>query len=112
MTEIDLRKMNRYQLLEMLIVQTEREEKLKAHYEVIKKQLYDKEIKTSSLGSIAEASLQLKGVFDAAQNAADMYIEAAKKRAEEIEADAKKNAEEIITRAKEEARRIKDEADI
>ena len=42
------------------------------------KQLHQQNLEISSLGSIAEASLQLKGVFQTAQDAADMYIAAAK----------------------------------
>ena len=109
MTEKDLKKLNRYQLLEMLIVQTDRADKLQAKLDIAEKQLEKQELQISSLGSIAEASLQLKGVFQAAQDAADMYIEAAKKRAEEIEDDAHKKAAEILVQAQEQARRIKGE---
>ncbi|MBR5023276.1 MAG: DNA repair protein [Oscillospiraceae bacterium] len=96
MTEKDLRKLNRYQLLELLIMQTERADKLQTKLETTEAQLREQELQLSSLGSIAEASLQLKGVFKAAQDAADMYIAAAKKQ-----------AESVIAEAEEEARRIK-----
>lgn len=109
MTEKDLRKLNRYQLLELLVVQTERADKLQAKLAAAEKQLSDREIHFSSLGSIAEASLQLKGVFQAAQEAGDMYINAAKKRAEEIEEDAHIKAAEILIQAQAQARRLKGE---
>ena len=96
LTEKDLRKLNRYQLLELLIMQTERADKLQTKLETTEAQLREQELQLSSLGSIAEASLQLKGVFKAAQDAADMYIAAAKKQ-----------AESVIAEAEEEARRIK-----
>ena len=107
LTEKDIKKLNRYQLLELLIVQTERADKLQAKLDIAEKQLENRELQISSLGSIAEASLQLKGVFQAAQDAADMYIDAAKKRAEEIEDTAHKKAEEILAQAQAQARRIK-----
>ena len=66
-----------------------------------------KDLKMASLGSIAEASLQLGGVFQAAQAAADLYIDAAKKKAEEIEEAAHKKAAEILAQAQ--AHRIKGE---
>ena len=72
----------------------------------------DQEINISTLGSIAEASLHLKGVFQAAQDAADTYINAAKKRAAEIEEKAYKKSVAIIARALKEARRIKGENDV
>ena len=109
MTEKDLRKLNRYQLLEMLIMQTERADKLQETLEAAESQLNDKEIRLTGLGSIAEASLQLSGVFDAAQTAADRYLEAAKKHAEELEENAYKKAAEILMQAQAQARRIKGE---
>jgi len=104
LTEKDLRKLNRYQLLELLVVQTERADKLQAKLEAAESQLRNQELTLSSLGSIAEAALQLTGVFQAAQDAADMYIAAAKKRAKEIEETA-----EILVQTQAQARRIKGE---
>lgn len=109
MTEKELKKMNRYQLLELLIAQTERGDRLETALEEANGLIAAQEIKLESLGSIAEASLELSGVFQAAQNAADIYVNAAKKRAEAIEEEARIQANEIIVQAKAEARRIKDE---
>ena len=83
-TEKELRKLNRYQLLELLVAQTERADQLQAQLEETRRQLNEREIRLASLGSIAEASLQLSGVFQAAQDAADLYIHAARKEAEAI----------------------------
>ncbi len=112
MTEKELKKLNRYQLLELLIIQTERADKLQKALEEAEQKLNHQEIGISTLGSIAEASLQLKGVFDAAQEAADMYIHGAKERAEAIEEEAHKKGAAIIVQALEEARRIKGENDL
>ncbi len=108
-TDKDLKKLNRYQLLELLIVQTRRADELQTKLDEAEKQLTDKDIKMVSLGSIAEASLQLGGVFQAAQEAADLYIDGAKKKAEEIERTAYKKAAEILAQAQAQARRIKGE---
>ena len=99
MKEKDLRKMNRYQLLELLIQQTERADKLQAKLELAEQQLTKQVLQISDMGSIAEASMQLNGIFQAAQNTADMYLEGARKK-----------AEAIIAEAEEKARRIKDES--
>lgn len=109
MTEKELKKLNRYQLLELLILQTERADKLQNRLDETERQLNNLDIQISSLGSIAEASLQLRGVFQAAQDAADMYLDAAKKHAEEIKEEAYRKSAEMITQALEEARRIKGE---
>ena len=109
MTEKELKKLNRYQLLELLIAQTERADQLQALLEKTEQQLNEQEIKLSALGSIAEASLQLSGVFQAAQDAADLYVASVKKQAEKIEEDARAAAATILAEASEEARRIKGE---
>ena len=106
MTEKELKKLNRYQLLELLLAQTQRADQLQMLLEQKEKQLSEYEIRISSLGSIAEASLQLGGVFEAAQKAADLYLDAAKKKAEEMEAEARQKALFIIEEAEERARRI------
>ena len=107
LTEKELRKMNRYQLLELLILQTERADKLQQKVDELESQMNQQDLKMTALGSIAEASLQLGGVFKAAQEAADLYLDAAKKHAEEMEADARKKAKSIIEKAAAEARRMR-----
>lgn len=84
MTEKELKKLTRYQLLELLIVQTERADKLQQQVERLQNRIDDKEIQMTVMGSIAEASLELSGIFTAAQKAADMYLDAAQKKAEQI----------------------------
>ena len=100
MTEKELKKLNRYQLLELLVVQTERADRLQARLDSLEQQLNQQFMQIYSLGSIAEASLQLSGVFQSAQEAADMYLTAAKNRAAEIEAAAAEKAEAILAQAK------------
>lgn len=101
MTEKELKKLNRYQLLELLLVQTKRADELQAQLDAVEKQLNDQNVKISSLGSIAEASLQLTGIFKAAEESAQIYLNAAKERANEIEEAAKKKAELIVSNAME-----------
>ena len=94
MTEKELKKLNRYQLLELLIFQTERADQLEKELAETRKQLEEHNIRLSKLGSIAEASLQLSGIFEAAQKAADMYLEEAKLKAEEEAAEIRNGAAE------------------
>ena len=93
MTEKELKKLNRYQLLELLMMQTERADRLQEKLEETERLLNEKTIRISELGSIAEAALQLNKVFEAAQNAADQYRNEAVERAE-------REATLIIERAK------------
>lgn len=103
MTEKEMKKLNRYQLLEMLIIQTERADDLQRQLDELQVRLESREVQLSQLGSIAEAALQLGGVFEAAQNAADIYLNAAKERAAEIENEAARRAETILEEARKKA---------
>ena len=78
MTEKELKKLNRYQLLELIILQTEEMEKLKKELEETKAKLETQQIMMEKAGNIAEASLQLSGIFETAQKAADIYLESVK----------------------------------
>lgn len=106
MTEKELKKLNRYQLLEMLIMQTERADALQKQLEEVQAQLDSRNINLSVLGSVAEASLQVSGVFEAAQKAADLYLNAARERSITMEEEAQKQAEAIVSEAERKARQI------
>lgn len=112
MTEKELKKLNRYQLLELLIEQTERANQLQELLEQTQKKLADQELTLSSLGSIAEASLQISGVWEAAQKAADLYLHAAKKRAQEIEEQARGKASALLTDTTPQAQQTKGEDNV
>ena len=81
MTEKELKKLTRYQLLELLIIQTERADKLQQQLEKAQSQLNEQEIQMTVLGSIAEA--------------ADLYLEAAQKKAEQLIHEAEAKAREL-----------------
>jgi len=108
LTQKDLRKLNRYQLLELLVTQTERADRLEARLEATEQQLITQYKQITSMGSIAEASLQLGGVFEAAQAAADLYLQAAQERAKEIEEAAHQKAQQIIADAEAKAQSIQE----
>lgn len=74
MTEKKLKKLTRMELLEMLIDQSREVERLRGELEEAKKALEDKKINIEKSGSIAEAALALSGIFEKAQEAADLYI--------------------------------------
>lgn len=75
MTERDLKKLNRTDLLELLLQQSREMEQLQDELAQVKHQLSRRTIVLNEAGSIAEAALQLNGVFAAAENACAQYIE-------------------------------------
>jgi len=74
MNEKQLRKLRRTDLLDLLVSQAQEIERLEAEVESLKSALNDKDIKIAKAGSIAEAALELNGIFEAAQKAADQYL--------------------------------------
>lgn len=78
MTEKELRKLNRKQLLELLLEQSKRVDVLEKQLAAAEARLNERIILEAEAGSIAEASLRLNGVFEAAQAAADQYLESVK----------------------------------
>ena len=73
-----LRKLSRLQLLELLAQQEREINMLRKELEEKEKQLLDRRIIMDDCGSIAEAALRLNGIFEAAQRAADDYLESVK----------------------------------
>lgn len=96
LTEKEFKKLKKYQILELMIMQTEKIEQLEKQIEELEQAAKEQEMKIQELGSVAEASLELNSVFVAAQNAADMYLREAKRRAEKIILDAQETAKEQI----------------
>jgi len=108
LTEKELRKLSRFQLLELLIMQMEQNEKIQQELDALKSEQLIETAKISELGSVAEASLYISGIFKDAQKAADMYVYEAKKRAEEIIKEAENRAEEMNLKAEKEIQPLKD----
>ena len=74
MDEKELRKLNRQELLEILLEVTEENEELKGEINTLRKKLRSKAMMIENAGSLAEASLKISGVFERAQLAADVYL--------------------------------------
>ncbi len=77
-----LRKLKKIELLEMLLQQEQEIEQLRAENASLKAQVDLQHIRLERSGSIAEAALQLSGIFEAAQQAADLYIKSVQANAE------------------------------
>lgn len=69
-----LRKLSRKDLLRLLIEQMEENERLTAALDEANAKLASRSIALSEVGSIADASMVLSGIFDAAEEACEFYI--------------------------------------
>lgn len=85
MTEKELLKLKKSELLEIMLAQSKEIDTLREQLEEANAKLRDKKITIKESGSIAEASLKLTRVFEEAQKAADLYVENMKRRARQEE---------------------------
>lgn len=74
MTDKELRRLSRMELLEMLINQM-RENQCLQQIDELNAKLEDRRILVEEAGSIAEAAMRINGVFQAAEAAAQQYLD-------------------------------------
>jgi hypothetical protein len=123
MTEKELQKLKRVELVELLLRQVEENQRLKDRiYDLedelneAKDKLDDRQIILRKAGSIAKASLELNGVFEAAQKAADDYLNSImaiyndqKDKAEKADATYKRRGEQLLQETQERCRQMEEE---
>lgn len=116
MTANDLKKLSRVDLLELLIARSEEVEKLQALLKDAEEKLSQREIILKEAGSIAEASLQLNGIFEAAQSASKQYLDSIqlyldyqKLVCEKMEQRIKEDAEQSLENAKKKCEQMETE---
>ena len=118
MTDNDLKKLNRAELLELLVEQSKKIDQLQAQLDEANRKLADRQIEIDKAGSIAEASLRLSGVFQAAEEAAEQYLENIRRLSGEqekvcarMEEESKKKARALLLKTEERCRAREREAD-
>lgn len=75
MADKTLRRLKREELLEMLLEQSKENEKLKSELATWKAEAEERTIRLQQAGSIADAAFEMNRVLEAAQAAADQYLE-------------------------------------
>lgn len=138
MTEKDMRKLSRADLLQMLIDQSEELQSLRRKYAEAEAALAKRDVVIENAGSIAEAVFELNNIFDVAQASAQQYLDniqalaqrqetvctrleqesqekagrlliETEKRCQRMEADTKVRCAELLTKAKADAQQYWDE---
>ena len=71
----ELKRLSRSDLLEMMLALSKENEELRSTVNGLKKDAENRAIAVENAGSLAEAALQLSGIFQAAQAACDTYTE-------------------------------------
>ena len=97
MNNKDLNRLRRRDLLEMLLDLTKENELLRERNDELEAQLQDRMLTISEAGSLAEAALQLNGVFQAAQNACDQYTYNMQLRCQRMEEETKAKCMQMLS---------------
>lgn len=129
MTDEELKRLKRTDLLELLVAQGKENEALQEKLRQAEAALQDRQIQLEDAGSIAEAALRISGVFEAAQQASDQYLESirsmhgeterrctqleetSRARAEQLERESQAQAERLVAEAEAKARALTQETE-
>ena len=110
MTDKEFKRLSRSQLIDIIYQLQVKQEELTADNEKLSKALDDKRLRVNKAGNIAEAALEIHNVMQAAQDAADHYLEEIMIRGyseyQQILKDARAEAASIIAKAKKDADKI------
>ncbi len=106
MTEKELKRLSRAELLELLLLQTRETERAQARAKQLEETLSKRQLKIREAGDLAHAVLAVNGVMETAQRAAKQYLE----NIEQMQSETKERCAEIIEKARQEAERIIREA--
>ena len=116
MTDRQLRKASRVDLLKLLLEERKEKEELRQQLLQTQEQLQQRKIAIDQSGTLAEAALKLSGIFDAAQIACQYYTENIRDlsgRQEEIcrtmEQESREKCDRMLEQAKQMARVYWDE---
>lgn len=93
MTNKELRKLKRTELIELMLMQSRELDEQRAQRQELEKQLESRELKLNEAGSIAEAAMEINHVFASAQSAANQYLENIKALQEDLEKQRKEQDE-------------------
>lgn len=98
-----LKQSSRAELLEMLLAQTKETERLEKELEETQQLLTDRNLHIQNAGNLAQATLQINGVMEAAQAAAQQYLD----NIIQMEKETKEKCHKLIEEAKKQAEQIK-----
>lgn len=104
MTDKEMKRLNRAELLELLLVQTKEVERLRKELNETRKQLEDRQLRIKAAGNLAQAVLDVNGVMEAAQAAAQQYLE----NIAAMEEETRRKCEHMLRLAAQEAQKLRD----
>jgi cell division septum initiation protein DivIVA len=106
MTDKEFKRLSRAQLIDIIYQLQLKQDELVAENERLSIALADKRLRISKAGNLAEASLEIHNVMQAAQDAAALYLEEIRHMREET----REKCQRLLDKANREAEAILDEA--
>ena len=103
MKEKELKRLSRAELLELLLAQAKETELLRKKLEKAEAMLCDRYLQMQKAGDLAHAVLQINGVMEAAQAAAQQYLD----NIVQMESETKFRCEIMLSEARKEAEQIR-----
>jgi len=108
MTDRELKHMGRQGLIELLCQLKKENNALKERNWVLQEKLEEKSVKIADAGTLAEAMVSVNGVMEAAQKAADRYLEEIARKYSETE----KECDEMKERTNQACRKHEEESQL
>ena len=108
MTPQELKKLGRTDLVQLILQQEREMDAMQARIVNMERQERERSFRMKKFGSLAEASLQLNGVFEAAQRAANQYLESAARHSAACKQQ-KQESDRLLAQTKEECARLEEE---
>ena len=102
--------MSRTDLIQLIMEQERSIDALQARIITMERQQRERSFRMKKFGSLAEASLQLNGVFEAAQRAANQDLESAAQLSAACKQQ-KQESDRLLAQTKEECRRMQEETE-
>lgn len=99
MTDKQLSRLRRSELLEILLEQGREQERLQQELDTARQAVSQRELSIQESGSIADAAFRLNDVMGAAQRAADLYMENVRRNMDRQQQEADKALGDAQTRA-------------
>ena len=98
MTDKEMKRLSRAELLELLLIQTKETECLEKKLEEVEAKLTDRQLQIEKAGDLAHAALAINGVMEAAQAAAQQYLDNVMR----MDREAAQRGERILSNARQE----------
>ena len=84
MAQVNLKRLKRSELVDIIYQLKKKEQQLEEENAELKRLLEEREVKIENIGSLAEASLALSGIFTAAETAVEIYVQEIRRRHQKL----------------------------